>query len=201
MANHTEIVIGAAEVYLAPVGETYPVIDAAPAGNWQKLGSNGDDNLGEDGVRILHEQTVQMSRTLGSTGPIKAARPSERLTVSGVLVDFALEEVADILNDPTVADTAAGAGTAGFREITLRQGPTVSEFALLVRGENLSPYGETWNVQYEIPRVVCISSPEVIFHKGNPIGLAFEYEALEDESAATDAERFGGLVVQDADAV
>ena len=37
--QHTEIVMTGAQIYLAPVGESYPEIQAAPAGNWALLGT------------------------------------------------------------------------------------------------------------------------------------------------------------------
>ncbi len=196
--QHTEIVIAAVSIYLAPVGETFTEIQAAPAGAWKLLGTGGDLNLGEDGVTVAHEETLNPKRTLGSTGPVKVTRSEENLMVSGVLVDLALEEYAKVLNNVTVADTAADSDTGGYQEITLRQGPIVALFALLIRGEDASPYGESYNLQYEIPVVYQSANPSPVFTKGESADLAFEFTALEDENAATDAERFGQIIAQDA---
>lgn len=193
-----EIVMSPFEVYLAPVGEVFPDVDETPAGNWVLLGTNGKYNYSEDGVTVSHEQTISAHRTLGSTGPIKAARTEENLIVSLVLEDLTAEGYAKILNNVSVSDVAAGAGTPGHRDITLRQGPSVSTFAVLVKGP--SAYGDSWNSQYQIPRAFQNGSPAPVFNKGDAAGLAVEFMALEDPDAATDAERFGKLVVQDADA-
>jgi len=99
----------------------------------------------------------------------------------------------------SVSDIAAGAGTPGHRDITLRQGPNVAEFRMLIKGP--SSYGDSWYAQYQIPRVIQFGNPSPVFNKGDAVGLACEFLALEDPEAATEAERFGKLVIQDADAV
>ena len=191
-----EIIMAPFEVFLGPVGEPFPDVDETPAGNWKKLGTNGKYNLSEDGVTVTHEQTLSLHRTLGSTGPIKAVRTEEGLLVALVLEDLTAEEYGKVLNNVTASDIAPGAGTPGHRDITLRQGPSVASFAMLIKGP--SAYGDALAAQYEIPRVVQNGNPAPVFNKGDAAGLACEFVALEDATAATDEERFGLLVVQDA---
>lgn len=199
--QHKEIIISGAKIYLAPDAEAFPLLDDAPAGNWALLGTGGDLNLGEEGITVSHEQTLSKKRTLGSTGPIKVVRSEEELIISGVLSDLSVEEYAKIMNGVTLTDTAAAAGTPGVRDITLRQGPAVTTFTLLIRGENISPYGGTWSVQYDVPVVYQSGNPSPVFNKTDSADLAFEFTALEDPNAATAAERFGNYYAQDADAV
>lgn len=194
-----EIIMAPYEVFLAPVGESFPDVDTAPAGNWKKLGTNGKYNLSEDGVTVTHEQTINLHRTLGSTGAVKASRPEEGLLVALVLEDLTAEEYAKVLNNVGVSDIAAASGTPGHRDITLRQGPSIASFAMLVKGP--SAYGDNWNSQYQIPRVIQNGNPAPVFNKGDAAGLACEFVALEDATAATEAERFGKLVIQDAEAL
>ena len=52
-----EIIAAPATVYVAPVGETYPVIDADPAGKWVSLGET------EGGVTVAHQHNVVELRT------------------------------------------------------------------------------------------------------------------------------------------
>ena len=191
-----EIIMSPFEVYLAPVGEAFPLINAVPAGNWALLGTNGKVNQSEDGITLTHSQTLNPHRTSGTTGPVKVVRSEEELLISMVLEDLSLEQYAKLLNNIAVSDTPAGVGTAGFRDITLRQGPDVSTFALLCRGK--SPYGDAWNMQYQVPIVYQNDNPAPAFSKAGASGLQATFAALEDLSAATDAERFGKLVAQDA---
>jgi len=191
-----EIIMSPFEVYLAPVGEAFPLIDAVPAGNWALLGTRGKGNIAEDGITVTHNQTLNPHRTSGTTGPVKVVRSEEELLISFLLEDLSLEQYAKVLNNVAVSDTPAGVGTAGFRDITLRQGPDVSAYALLCRGK--SPYGDSWNSQYQVPIVYQNDNPAPAFTKSGAAGLQVTLAALEDLSAATDAERFGKLVAQDA---
>jgi hypothetical protein len=194
-----EIIMAPFEVFLAPEGTAFPDPDTAPAAPWVLLGSNGKYNISEEGVTVAHEQSIAAHRTLGSTGPVKAARTEEDLRVSFTLEDMTAEEYGKILNNVVASVAAAGAGVPGHRDITLRQGLSVSTFAMLVRGP--SSYGDSWNSQYQIPRVFQNANPTLVFSKGEAAGLSCEFVALEDALAATDAERFGKLVIQDADAL
>lgn len=199
MSEPYEIIVSPFEVYLAPVGEAFPDVDETPAGNWVLLGTNGKKNYAEDGVTVTHEQTINQIRTLGTIGPCKVVRTEENLSIALILNDISAEEYAKILNNVSVTDTPAASGTPGIRDITLRQGPDVSTFALLCKGG--SPYGDSWNAQYEVPIVYQSENPAPVFNKGDAAGLACIFMAIEDPNAATDAERFGKFSAQDATAL
>lgn len=192
------MVVGGADIYLAPVGESYPDVDAAPSGNWELLGSSGKKDYSEDGITINHEQTLNQFRSLGSTGPRKVSRSEENLTVTGVLEDLTLEQYAKILNDVSVSTGTTSGSGADTKEITTRQGVDVSVFALLIRIPNA--YGNGWLAQAEIPRVYQSDNPSPVYSKDEKAGLSFTFTALEDENAATDAERFGKIIHQTSEA-
>lgn len=201
MPEPYQIVAGPFEVYVAPVGETFPSIDTSPpSGNWTLLGTNGAEEYNEDGVTVAHEETIEDFRMLGATGAVKSNRSSESLAVRLTLHDLTLEQYAAALNFNSVTTTAAGAGTQGFREIPMYRGFTVAQRAILVRGVGQSPYGDSYNMDFQIPRARVASSPEVVFQKGQPAGLALEFMALIDLNAASDAERFGKIIAADTDA-
>lgn len=189
-----EIVAAPFTLWLAPVGTAFPAIDAAPAVAWIKVGTSGDRNYSDDGVTVAHSQNIEQARPVGATGPVKAWRTEEDLMIRLTLWDITLEQYAVALNGNEVSTTAAGVGTAGFKEIGLSQGQEVTAYALLARG--LSAYGDGYAAQYEVPRCYQSASPEPVFTKGEPAGLELEFTALEDLNAANDAERFGRLVMQ-----
>lgn len=191
-----EIIAAPYIVYYAVIGESFPIIEAAVAGNWIKIGTSGDRNYTEDGVTISHGQTIEEFRSLGSTGPIKAFRTEESFKVAFNVADLTLEEYKLVLNSGTVTDTAAGSGAAGHRAIDIWQGMDVTRLAILIRGV-FSPYGAAWNSQLEIPVAYQSASPDVVFQKGTPAALSMEFTALEDPSAAAAANRFGAIRVQD----
>lgn len=192
-----EVIAAPFTVWTAPVGEAFPAIEDTPAGNWAQIGTSGDRNYTEAGVTIVHGDVVEQVRSLGSTGPIKTFRTEESLMVRFAVMDLSLEQYRHILNSNTVTDTAAGGGAAGFRDVDMYRGASVAQTALLIRG-SASAYGDAWNSQFEIPVAVHTGSPESVFQKGVPVGLAFEFTAIEDPSAATSADRFGKIVMQDA---
>ena len=189
-----EIIGAPLTLWLGPVGTAFPLIDAAPDVAWVKVGTSGDRNYSDEGVTVVHSQNVEQARPVGSTGPVKAWRTEEDLMIRLTLWDLTLEQYAAALNDLAVATTAAGAGTAGFKEIGLSQGQDVATYALLARG--VSAYGDGFNAQYEVPRCYQAGNPELVYVKGVPAGLELEFTALEDLDAGTDAERFGRVVMQ-----
>ena len=195
MSKPFEIVAAPFTVYWAPVGEPFPLVDAAPAGNWAKIGTAGDRNYSDEGVTVAHEQTIEQFRSLGSTGPVKVSRTEESVIVRFTLWDMLLEQYRLALDNNTVATTAAGGGNAGFKEIDVYRGIDVQTIALLVRGD-VSPEGDGFKTQYEFPVCFQSGSPEPVFAKGAPAGLALEFTALEDPNAASADKRFGRLVEQ-----
>lgn len=188
------------EVYIAPVGEAFPEVDAAPAGNWALLGTNGNRNMTEDGVTVQHSQTIKLHMVYGSTMAVKATRSQEEHRYTFTLLDILPTEYSRILNHNTVTSVAAGAGTPGHDDINLYQGFDVTEKAWLFRGPNASPMSSTgsiFNLQYEVPTGIIDGSPKVVYNKTDPAGLLFEVVALFDDDE-TAGEEAGRLVVQDA---
>ncbi|MDF1778735.1 MAG: hypothetical protein P1V13_22155 [Rhizobiaceae bacterium] len=190
-----EIVAAPFTLWLAPVGEAFPAIDATPAGNWGMVGTSGDENYTEDGVTVAHAQTIEKTRAAGTTGPRKAFRTEEDLMIRLTLMDMTLEHYKTAMNGNAVTTTAAGSGTAGTKKLGMRQGLNVTRLALLVRGDT-SSYGDGYKSQYEVPICYQSASPEPVFRKGQPAALALEFTALEDSSASSEDERFGRLIIQ-----
>ena len=184
-----EIIAAPYNVYVAPVGETMADLDdanVASVGNWELLGTSGNLNYDEDGVTVTHEQEIEEFTPVGLTTPRKAFRTKEGLIVAFNLVDVTPATYAKVLNDATVTDTAAGAGTVGHQAIPLMQGPFVTQFAMIIRGTQ-SPVADAaasdLKVQYEIPIVYQNASPEVIYKKGTPAMLACEFRSLYDATS------------------
>lgn len=196
-----EIIAAPFVAYHAPVGTAFPAIEEEPGVAWTLIGTNGDRNISEDGVTVKHSETVEEVRTLGSMGPVKAFRTEEGLNLSFTLLDLSLENYAVALNHNAVTTVAPGVH-GGYKKVGLSRGRNLPERALLIRGA-VSPYGNgdvDWNMQYEVERAVQIGEPEVVYTKGgDPAGLALEWLCLEDPDAASEDERFGRLLAQNAD--
>lgn len=199
MSEPYEIIVAPYDVYVAPTGTPFPAIDVAPAAPWVVLGTKGSLNQGEDGVTVTHEQNIEVYRPNGSTGPIKASRTEEGLMIAISLWDVSLEQYQHALNSNQIAQTPAAAGVAGSRAMGLSRGVDVTLRSLLIRG--VSPYGDGFNMQYEVPFAFEGGSPEVPFTKGSPATLALQWTALVDPAASSPDERFGRLIAQDAAAL
>ncbi|ADZ70122.1 hypothetical protein [Polymorphum gilvum] len=195
MPEPFEIIAAPFTAWYAPLGEDFPEINAAVAGNWVKIGANGDESMNEDGVTIQHSQEVNKIRPLGSTVPIKAFRTAEDLLISFTLWDVTEEAYRLAVNSNAVTTVAAGSGTPGKKTLQFYQGEQVATMALLLRAE-VSPYGDGMNMQYEVPYCFMSGNPEPVFAKGEPAGLAFEFTALRDPDAGSKAASFGRLVTQ-----
>jgi hypothetical protein len=185
--------------WLAPVGTPFPALDEEPEAPWVKVGTSGDLNVTEDGVTISHSQSVEQWRALGATGPRKAFRTEEEFKISFVLADMSLEQYGAVLNDNPVTEEAAGVGTIGTKTIGLHRGLNVHAYALLLRGDHASPYGD-WPAQYEVPHCVQVGEQEIVYTKGEPAALQLEFSAMEDQDAVSTLERFGRFVAQSAPA-
>jgi hypothetical protein len=200
-ANTTpyEIIAAPYTVWTAPVGTAFPTVIVDPSASWTKVGTNGNLNYGDsEGVTVALPQTTTKFRALGDSGARKIFRTEEDLMIRLMLHDITLEQFAHALNGNSITTVASSVGVAGTKKIGLSRGFTVATYALLVRGP--SPYGDDMTLQFEVPIAAQSGSPEVVFVKGTPVGLALEWTALVDPSASSDAERFGRLRAQHEDA-
>lgn len=185
------LLTGMGRLYRAPVGTARPALTASPSGSWQDLGET------DDGLTISKTQNIEMFSSDQRTGNVKAVRTEEALRMETNLQESTLEALADVING-TVTDTAPGSGTIGTRSMPLHAGATVSEFALLFRGD--SPYGP-YSAQFWVPRGIFLDDVEMEYKKGEKVLIPVAFEALEYLSAATEAERFGIYEAQDAAAL
>jgi hypothetical protein len=187
-----EIIGAPLTLWVAPVGTVFPLINAAPAVAWVRLGTNGDRNYENGGITVTHSKTYNKVRVAGASGPVKAFLDEEDLMFGVTLLDITLEQYAYALNGNTITTVAPATGVQGTKRIGLSEDVGVTrEFALLARG--LSPYNEVLSMQYEIPRCYQSGAPSPVFRKGVPAGLSLQFEALENLAAATAQERFGVL--------
>lgn len=186
-----ELLSGVGTLYAAPVGTAFPAVNATPAAPWRALGET------DDGVKVTMDQKTEVKRTDQRTGPVKAIRTEEDVIIETKLAQVTLENLADLIGN-TVTDTPPGAGTIGTRAVPLHRGATVKEFAFLFRGN--SPYG-AYPAQYELPRGYFDDAVEAEFTKDGFSSLPLKFMALEDLNAASEADRFGRMVAQDAAAL
>ncbi len=183
--SYESIVVGSGSIFLAAVGTAFPLPDAAPNGSWTDLGEF------DGGVTANLTQSIDEHFIDSESGAVKATRSQEALRISVNLAETTLENLGKALDDATVsADT-----TPSRKIVPLYRGLDVTEYALLFRAE--SPYG-AFNAQFEVPRAYQAGDIGPAFTKDSKTLYPVEFGALVDDLAATDAEKFGRLVAQDA---
>jgi hypothetical protein len=187
-----EVIVGAADVYFAPTGTTFPSLsDTYTPGSgfggtgtaWKKVGYT------DGGVKVGHPQTIVEIRTDQVTAPIKAVRSEESLEITCNIVTLSNTNYALALNQ-----AIAGPTTGGSDETLdlYRGGSQVETFAFLVRGDHHSSHGD-FPRQYEVPVVFQADSPEVEYIKDGASVLACSFHAIADPDRSSDAETFGVL--------
>ncbi len=185
-----EILTGVGTLYRAAVGTAFPSLTAQPGAAWTNLGET------DGGVKITPEQETKTFTSDQRTGPVKAVRVGESLTVETNLKHATLENIGLLLG-ASVTDTPPGAGTIGTRELPLHRGSTVNEYAFLFRHPYGSPYGN-FPAQYELPRGFFDGPAGQEYKKDGEVLLPVKFTVLEDTTAGAEADRFGRLVAQDA---
>lgn len=172
-----EVQVGPADIYFAPIGEPFPDVDTAPAGNWDLLVPG--TRITEDGITIATQVQDTRIFSLGSVAPIKAGIVQRQFTAEFNVMDLSAEAVALAFGaDPAdVVDTPAGGGSPGTKAIALPASPTPQGWAVLLRW-NQSAEGDGFNSQIEIKSAVQVGAAGLRFHKADPNALAFALVAL-----------------------
>lgn len=193
-----EIISGAFDVYMAPVGEAFTDLSQVPAGNWAKIGTNGKRHYGEEGVVMNLDQEFEKHAFAGGTEILKINRTLEELKTVFKLFDLVSTEIAKAWNlIATTNDTAAGASQGGSQDFELLRGLTVTPKAFLIRGENQSPDLVTENIQIELPAAVQIANLELVTNKPDNMGVAFELQSIADYTYNSGNSPYGRFFIGD----
>ncbi len=178
----------AVTIYLAPVGEAVPAVNAAPAGNWIEFGET-------DGEQSLqHKGALTYFRTNKYQGPRKAVRPVEDVVFTATIVSLTLENYARILD--RVADVVAAGGPPAIKTMPLERGRFPNQYAMLIKGEIMSPYG-AFPAMYVVPIVVLDGEPTATIARDGRVGLEIQATAIVD-TTQTAGKQLGWMVAQTA---
>ncbi|MFW6090043.1 MAG: hypothetical protein ACODAB_09840 [Gemmatimonadota bacterium] len=172
-----EIIAAPLELYLAPAGESFPGIDESVDGEFELVGSSGDENYTDDGVTVGLPQSIEEFIPAGSAMAVKAFRTEEAVEITVVVADVRAEILQYALNGNSIDETT------GQREVSLLRGLNVTEYALLARGA--SPYEDdsATNVgQFQVPRCYQSAEPEPVWNKGEPAGVELTFRSLKPDN-------------------
>ena len=191
-----QVLVGVGLLYIAPKGTDFPAVDDTPgdfAAAWHCLGET------QDGVTVTGSESIEHIFVDQRTGPVKAVRTEEGMTVETNLALASVENLEHIFGNEA-AEQAATSEVIGKIELPLHKGFTVTEYALLFRG-TFSPADEDdggpYNAQFELPRTHLSGDTAMAFQKGDNVQLPFTAEVLEDLDADP-GDEFGQLVVMSA---
>lgn len=156
-----------ADVYFAPVGEAFPDVDTAPAGNWETIALATE--ISEDGITCGGTVDVAKMFALGSVAPVKAGVNHREFQVEFATMDASAENVALAFGgDPDdVATVAAGGGAPGTKSINLPASPVPEQWAILIRW-NQSAAGAGFSSQLQIKAALQVGEGGFMFSKSNP---------------------------------
>lgn len=170
-APFDKMLIANANIYYAPIGEAFPAVGSAPAGNWTLLAAATD--ITEDGVTIQTNVQDALIRSLGSVAPVKAGIVTKDFVLEFSVMNAALEQQA--LAQGGDPDDVTDNGTN--KSFPLPASPTPQGWAILVRWDQ-SPEGDALNSQFEIKSAVQVGAAGGQFSKSNPYAQAYRLVAL-----------------------
>jgi hypothetical protein len=194
-----EILTGPVTVYIAPILTAFPAIDlVTPAGPWVKIGTSGNLNYTRDGVKVGLKVKSEKVRADGDLGARKIFFTEQDMSIEVTLMDLSPAQVALALNSNTVTTVPPGPGTAGYQWVgSSRGGSEPAQVALLVRGVSALAASLGLFSQWQVPIAVQTGEPDITYKRGTAADLKLMFEALVDQTASTEEERFGRYVVGD----
>ncbi len=177
--------VGPCKVYLAPYGTTEPTVTSAPSGSWVELGATtGDQTESKDASATLFYDNDHQ-------GAVKGVTPQEDVKVMFTLANLTHNHFARILSSIANITTAASPNVS---RVPLKSGYTQTEYALVVRGDGDSPFGN-YPAQWYIPRGFFEKALSLTRGKTARAELECTFLVLEDD-AQSDGNRLGWTTAQ-----
>ena len=177
MGTATNILIGGAKVYYAPVAESLPADSVAYGtawgGNWTDLGYTSAP-LTWAVSRETKEIEVEQS-----TLPVKEIVIKERHVFETTLAEITSTNL-QLGIGGTATTTAAGAAQVGKDELEAGGEAVMDEYAWGFEGMYLNASGVSYPVRCWIYKGVATINGNLEFAKGNEAGMGLHINALED---------------------
>lgn len=160
-----------ADIYYAPIGEPFPAVGDAPAGNWALAAASTD--ISEDGITVNTNIQDARIRSLGSVAPVKAGVVTKDFELAYQCISMTPENM--MLAAGGDPDDVTDNGTN--KSFAVPASPTPQGWAWLVRWDQ-SSQGDGLNAQYEIKSGIQIGAGGDRFSKSDPRAVAFSIVAL-----------------------
>jgi len=174
---------GTLKVYIAPYGEAIPAIASTPSGNWVELGPTDGEQVAE------MKGALTFFRDNDNQGPVKAVRPEEDFMITFTVVGLSMASLARIWSNIANLTTVSNVQT-----LRVERGALPTEYALIFRGETVSPAG-AYPAQFVLPRSVFDGEPAMTFAKDGRPGVECVVTAIVDPAQSAGL-RLGWLTAQ-----
>lgn len=184
--DYTNVVVGPAAVWYAPVGEALPdettvAYGGTWGGNWAQLGFT------KTPISFGYQTTVFEVEVEQVTGVIKQTKTKEVATIETVLAELVGANLA-LATDGTLTSTAAGASQKAFEQVVAGGDPTISEYAWGFEGEYVDDAGASFPIRFFVYRGSAIMNGQLTFAKADYPGIPLQVKALNDTSKAKGAQ-------------
>lgn len=184
----TNIIVGGATLWYAPVGEAIPdetsvAFGGSWGGNWAKLGFT------KAPLTLAYEREEADIEVEEALTAIKRVATKEDLTVETVLAELTSDYLG-LATSVAAATTAAGAGQTGFDEIKVGGNIAIDEYAWGFEAEYITAAGVSHPVRLFIHKGTAMLNGQLEFsnRSGDYPGIPLQIKALVD-SAKTKGEQ------------
>ena len=180
-----DIMIGAARVFYAPVGEELPADSLEYGGMW--TGNWDEIALTKEALSMKRDASDYDVRVEQSTLPIRRVTTEEDVTFETTLAEFTGDYLALAMEGTNTA-TAAGAGQVGKEELVAGGEYFLTERTWAFEGMYVDASGNQFPVRIQIYRATSVLNGELKFTKSEEVGIPLEIKALGDLTKSVGAQ-------------
>lgn len=178
----SDILVGAATIWKAPVGEAFPdetTIDYGEAwgGNWTNMGYT------TDGIKVGYTQETFEIEVDQLTNPVDEIITKETVMFETILAELTGANLATSFNG-TLTTTAAGSGQRAFEQVEMGGSADTDKYAFGLEGFYKTANNETFPVRVFIYKGTPIINGQLNFMKNQIAGIPLQIKAYADTTKA-----------------
>jgi len=178
----SDILVGAAKVYKAPVGEPFPdetTVDYGDAwgGNWAWLGHT------KEGVKVGYTQETFEVEVDLLTNPVNEIIIKEVVLIETMLAELTGANMALGFNGE-LTTTSAGPGQRAFEQVEMGGRADIDKYAFGLEGFYKSAFNEVFPVRVFIYIASATVNGQLQFVKNNIAGIPLRIKAYADDAKA-----------------
>lgn len=174
----SDIIVGPARVFYAPVGEALPDETTVAyggdwAGNWVEIALTKTPFTMNRDVSTFEVMIEQ------STLPVKRVITEEKVAFETTLAEFTGDNI-QLGMSGTVTTTAAGASQVGFEELKAGGLASLDERTWAIEGEYKDASNVSFPIRLQVLRATSVLNGELTFGKADSAGIPLRIDSLGD---------------------